>query len=91
MTSPTDYAVNVYGRSGCTKCTATKIMLKKAGLTFGDPVIDDHPDKMAYMEERNMLALPLVEVTGPDGQVEYWNDLDVVKIDELRGKATVTT
>jgi hypothetical protein len=32
-----------------------------------------------------------VEVTGPDGQVEYWNDLDVVKIDELRGKATATT
>lgn len=67
------------------KCHVTIKQLKKAGITPTVKMIDDHPDMINLMETSKDLgqALPLVEVIHPDGDVQYWNDLNIDNVKAL--------
>lgn len=66
------------------KCRATKRRLEKDGVIVTEVMLDDYPDKIELMRKRGWEALPLVELTAPDGEVSSWHDMSMEHLEGVR-------
>lgn len=78
------YHATVYSRPGCQKCKYTERKLDKIGVAVDTVMIDDHPDKITLMQKHGWSALPLVELTAPNGEVMRWHDLSTADLDATK-------
>ncbi|MEJ6549857.1 glutaredoxin domain-containing protein [Corynebacterium sp. USCH3] len=78
------YHATVYSAPGCQRCRITSLQLQKMGVETTTVQISDHPDKAADMRARGELTLPLVEVTGDDGERFRWTDMRKDNLDALK-------
>lgn len=78
------YTAIVYSAPGCQKCRATERLLARAGVTVITEQIHDTPEALDKMHAEGWVALPLVKIEAPDGEVMWWNDLNSKNIDALK-------
>lgn len=74
----------VYGREICGHCRVTEKKLREGGVIVEKAIIDDHPDKLAFIQASGRLELPYVEVKHDDGSVENWSGLQPDAIYRIR-------
>lgn len=72
----------VYSRPSCMKCHVTHKHLKKMQIPVQKIDIDEHPDKIAYMQEQGWMELPLVEAI-IDGETHYWSGMSTSNLQAL--------
>lgn len=71
------------------KCHVTAKRIRKMGVPVEVLQIDDYPEKQELMRSEGRMALPLVEVTTPEGEVCRWSDMSPADLDALAYVAEV--
>lgn len=78
----TNATADVYSRPGCQKCKYNINKLRKLGLEVSERDLDDFPEKIDLMTDRDWLSLPLVEVHIGDRSYS-WHDIDIAALEAV--------
>lgn len=82
----TDITVNVYTKSPCVQCNATKRRLTANGTPFSEIPLDGADLDAAI--ELGFCTAPVVFAAAPDGTEHSWDGYRPDRIDALKGMIT---